>query len=473
MKQSESHVRLSQGLIIALCVSQPVMDVLSFWLITLGKSTEVTLTIRFLMLAGTVCAAWVMTDRRGLLAGTVAVGAAFYCLHFWAGWRAGSFISPAALVSDLTNYIRVFQIPLMTFALAIFLKRAENGRRSMYLGLTVSFFLIAAVELLSTLTGTDPHTYANKGIGILGWFYLPSAQGAILSMLFPPVLCLAMEQKQLWKTVLIAAVGFAELYLFATRLTYMAIFLTGFGLAAVFLLWDRKQKKQAAVVVLCVLVCGAGFFVSPMKRNQDRLAINAGVREKLYEKLLQQGVDEFGTEGSDYLTYVYEDRLDGLVDRFGLDTVAEYFDYTTDAKVLANVRLVKRSYCELLMRRSPKTSRWFGLSYPEMIWNGHAFDVENDLYGILYLYGYVGLGLMVLYLGWFAWRLFRALFRDFRRYACPETAAVCIMLACGFLHALFTAGLLRRPNASFYLSAALALLWWYTRQDSETEMRRV
>ena len=473
MLHEKSSVNTADRLILGLCVLQPVLSVLSYWMLELGGNMDVTLAIRFLMLAGTVCAAWVMTDRRGLLAGTAVVGAVFYGLHFWAGWRAGSLLSPAAAVSDLTNYIRVYQIPLMTFSLAVFLKRAENGRRSMYLGLTASFFLIAAVELLSVLTGTDPHTYANKGIGVLGWFYLPSAQSAVLTMLFPPVMCFAMEEEKLWKTALVAAVGFAELYLFATRLSYLAIFLTGFGLAAAFLLWDRKRKKQAAVVVLCVLFCGAGFFVSPMKQNRDRMAENAAARQERYEALTRQGIEEFGTEGSEYLTYVYDDRLNGLVDRFGLDTVAEYFDYTTDAAVLADVRLVKRSYCELLLRESPGTSRWFGLSYPEMIWKGQTFDVENDLYGILYLYGYAGLGLMVLYLGWFAWRLFRALFRDFRRYACPETAAVCIMLACGFLHALFTAGLLRRPNASFYLSAALALLWWYTRRDSETEMRIV
>ena len=456
-------------LILGLCVLQPVLSVLSYWLITLGGNTDVTLALRFAMLAGIVIAACVMAERKAPFLWTCVAGAALYGLHFWAGWRAGSFGSPGRVISDLTNYIRVFQIPLMTLSLQVLLKRAAGGYRTLIRGLTAVFFIIAAVELLSVLTGTNPYTYANKQIGIIGWFYLPSAQSAVLTMLFPPVLAGAMRDKT-WKTPVIAAIGFAELYFFATRLAYLAIFLTGFGLALVFLITERSRKLCIAVVLLCTLACGAGFFVSPMKQNQDRVAENAAARQERYEELTQQGILEFGTEGSEYLTYVYADRLDGLVDRFGLDTVAEFFDYTADASVLADVRLVKRSYCELLLRQSPETSRWFGLAYPEMTWKGAVYDVENDFHGILYLYGYTGLGLLVLYLIWFAGRTLKALRRDFRGTTTPELGAVGISLLCGIIHAWFTAGLLRRPNASFYLSAALAALWYLTRKTEGTEV---
>ena len=468
MKQAETHARVAQWLIIVLCVLQPTMSILSYWLITWGGNTNVTLALRFVVLIGTTGAACAMADRRAPFLWVCVGGTAFYAVHLWTGWRAGSFGSLEQVFTDLTNYIRVLHIPLMTLSLQVLLKRAAGGYRALIQGLTVAFFIIAAVELLSVLTGTNPYTYVNKQIGIIGWFYLPSAQSAVLTMLFPPVLAGAIQDKA-WKTSVISAVGFAELYCFATRLAYLAIFITGFGLALVFLATDRSRKKQIAVVLFCTLVCGAGFFVSPMKQNQDLVAENAAIRQEQYNELVQQGQEEFGTEGSRYLTYVYEDRLEGLVDRFGMDTVAEYFDYTTDASVLADVRRVKRSYCELLLRQSPGTARWFGLAYPEMTWKGTNYDVENDLHGILYLYGYVGLGLLILYLGWFVWQILRELCRDFAGTLTPELGAVGISLCCGLLHAWFTAGLLRRPNASFYLSAALAAAWYLVRCKTGTE----
>ena len=95
MLHEKSSVNTADRLILGLCVLQPVLSVLSYWMLELGGNMDVTLAIRFLMLAGTVCAAWVMTDRRGLLAGTAAVGAAVAPVG-----RTGSSVASGASVSS-------------------------------------------------------------------------------------------------------------------------------------------------------------------------------------------------------------------------------------------------------------------------------------------------------------------------------------------------------------------------------------
>ena len=450
---------ISRRLIILLCALQPILSSLSYWLIELDCSTVPTLALRMLLLTGTTLVAMCFSRHRSRYICLIAVGAGFYCLHAWSGFQAGSFASTSALAEDLTNYIRVFQIPLLTFALITLTASAEGHMRSLWQGLTVAFWLIVLIEILSTVTGTDPHTYAAKGIGVCGWFYAPSSQSAVLTMLFPPVLYAAMKQEKPWIFVLTAVVGFAELFLFATRLSYLAIFLIA---ACAILFWTVSRGTawwKTLLVLLLALVCGLCWPVSPMKQNRDRMSENATLKQEQYDALVEQGIEEFGSEGDEYLTYVYEYQLPNLVDRFGFEKTVEIYDHTALVSTIGNDRLKKRNYCQLLLNQSPITAKLFGIAYPEMTWNGEVFDVENDLYGILYLYGYAGVLCLLGFLLFFAYQVLKLLRRSPRRCFTPEMGAAAAMIACGMAHAIFTAGLLRRPNASFYLSAALAIVW--------------
>ena len=97
-----------------------------------------------------------------------------------------------------------------------------------------------------------------------------------------------------------------------------------------------------------------------------------------------------------------------------------------------------------------------------MTWNGENYDVENDFHGVYYLYGLTGLVLMAGFLLYF---IGRALWRMLR-----EPGKACTLPVCAFgmaaviliVNAYFSASVLRRPNASFYLSAALAALYCLT-----------
>ena len=76
---------------------------------------------------------------------------------------------------------------------------------------------------------------------------------------------------------------------------------------------------------------------------------------------------------------------------------------------------------------------------------------------------------MVLFLGWFLLRIAVALIRDFRGTFTLEAAGCGIALCCALAHAYFTAGVLRRPNVTFYLAVLLAAAYGLTRKNMKNE----
>ena len=112
------------------------------------------------------------------------------------------------------------------------------------------------------------------------------------------------------------------------------------------------------------------------------------------------------------------------------------------------------------MEHSPTSARLFGVELDRFTVNGNIYDVENDLHGIYFLYGYAGLAAMLAFLGYFLLLIVRALVRDAKKYFTWDAAAWGIALCMCFAHVYNTAGVLRRPNASIYLSVVLAAVYY-------------
>jgi len=166
------------------------------------------------------------------------------------------------------------------------------------------------------------------------------------------------------------------------------------------------------------------------------------------------------------------------VERFGRDKVFEAYSYTLDPTVLSNSRLMKIRFCELLMRESGTLSQLFGLNLQEMTYTRldksgkqvvDNYDVENDLHGVYFLTGIVGLALMVLFLLWFGLRALLAVIRDHKRCFTLPMCAFAIAYGLGLIHAYYTASVLRRNNASIYLAMVLAGLWYLSRRQKEAK----
>ena len=458
--QEAARPRWLPGVLISLCAAQPLLDVLSFWTQDLAWGSKLTLSLRLLIFLGVMLTGFVLSERRRFYWIAAAVCAALYAGHVLACLRANAPFTTANLISDATNFIRFAQLPLFTIAFITFLRCCRQGFASLERGITIAFWIIAAVELLSALTGTDPYTYPDKRIGLCGWFYFANSQSAILSMLVPLALCPALRSGQIRRWLPIAVVGFAELFCFATRLAYMSLFVTAIGMVITLALTKRGSAKVCAVLLLCAAVCAAGYTVSPIHRNQQAVAANAVRKQENIDRLVAQGKAEFGDQGYAYLTYAYDEYLGGTVERYGLEATAEMYGYSTKAADITNVRTIKINYCRLMLNTEPLTSRLFGLSYDEMTYHGYCYDVENDFHGIAYLYGWAGLACLLAFLGYFLVIIVCALIRNARRYFTVEAGACGVALCTALAHIYNTAGVLRRPNASFYLCLSLASSWY-------------
>lgn len=458
--QEAARPRWLPGVLIGLCAAQPLLDVLSFWTQDLAWGSKLTLSLRLLIFLGVMLTGFVLSDRRRFYWIAAAVCAALYAGHVLACLRANAPFTTANLISDATNFIRFAQLPLFTIAFITFLRCCRQGFASLERGITIAFWIIAAVALLSALTSTNPYTYPDKRIGLCGWFYFANSQSAILSMLVPLALCPALRSGQIRRWLPIAVVGFAELFCFATRLAYMSLFVTAIGMVITLALTKRGSAKVCAVLLLCAAVCAAGYTVSPMYRNQQAVAANAVRKQENIDRLVAQGKAEFGDQGYAYLTYAYDEYLGGTVERYGLEATAEMYGYSTKAADITNVRTIKINYCRLMLNTEPLTSRLFGLSYDEMTYHGYCYDVENDFHGITYLYGWAGLACLLAFLGYFLVIIVRALIRNARRYFTVEVGACGVALCTCLAHIYNTAGVLRRPNASFYLCLILASIWY-------------
>lgn len=130
------------AIMLLLFVVQPVMDVLSFGLTQCGVSNTVSLCLRFLVLFGTGALGFALSRHKKVYLTLGGIVLIFAVLHGWACLSAGynGWQNP---IYDLTNYIRVVQIPLFTLCFITFLRETgEDGYQTVERGFVINFGLI-------------------------------------------------------------------------------------------------------------------------------------------------------------------------------------------------------------------------------------------------------------------------------------------------------------------------------------------
>ena len=133
------------------------------------------------------------------------------------------------------------------------------------------------------------------------------------------------------------------------------------------------------------------------------------------------------------------------------------------------MRAKKLMFAKLLMDGDPLSSKLFGLELSRFTVGEHTYDVENDFHGMYYLYGWVGLGACLLFIAYFVYLIIWALVKNAKRYYTVEAASYGIAFLMCMAHVYNTAGVLRRPNGSIYLSAILAGIYYLVKLRSYPE----
>ncbi len=454
-----------------LFVAQPAMDIMSFWFTRLGFGNTLTLLLRFGILGLTLLLGFCLSHRKKIYWIVAGICLAIGLGHCFALYQYGI----RDLVGDLTNYIRVLQMPLTTLCLITFLRENQACYEAMKRGILASLLLVLSVTVLASLTGTEPHTYMD-GKGYIGWFNNTNSQSFILCMLVPVTLAWLYGKKGFKSPLfwLVTLCGYAAMYLLGTRLCYLGMVASGFGLGISILLIRPADWRRACVFFLASILFLSLMPFSPMVLHQgiyetvqsDRQSsINSIIEEQQMEPLDEENLSEEELrlrreKWIETLTPVYEFYAPDFTELFGAKATIEMYDYASDIKEITATRPKKLQFARLLMDDSPVSARFFGLELSRFLINGNNYDVENDLHGIYYLYGWVGLLAMLAFLLYFLYLIAAALLRSAKTYFTLDAASWGIALVMCLLHVYFTAGVLRRPNASFYLSAILAAVYY-------------
>lgn len=454
-----------------LCILQPILDSISFWMAELELSNTLTLLLRFGVLGLTLLLGFCLSRRKWVYWTAAGVLVFLAAGHIFALYQAGI----ANLISDLTNYVRVVQMPLMTICLITFLKENEDCYRALKRGFVACIVIILAVLILSNVTHTEPHTYMD-GKGYIGWFNNTNSQSAILCILVPVAMAFLYQQRGLKSPLfwLVTLGGFTAMYLLGPRLSYFGIFASAFGLGISMILIRPANWKRAIAFFCAALIFLALLPVSPMVEHQKIYEEVQNNRQNSINQMLEEfdlpALDEPGISQEELarrqelwveaLTPIYEFYAPDFVEMFGAKRTIEMHNYTYYIRNITGLRPKKLKFAALLMDASPASARVFGLELSRFTVNGNNYDVENDFHGIYYLYGGVGLAAMLAFLLFFLYLIAKALIKDAKTYFTLDAAAWGIGLICTLLHVYNTAGVLRRPNASFYLSAILAAVYY-------------
>lgn len=471
-------------LTLVLFVLQPITDVASYWFSHFGISNVPTLIFRLLLLSATFSLGFLLSTNKRAYFVFVAIALAIAAGHIYAAFSVGY----SDFVSDMTNYVRVLLTPVTALAMISFLK-TEKGAEvydSILLGATLNLFIIAAVSLIATVTGTDPHTYAETGV--IGWFSNTNSQSAVLTAVSPVALAFTYKKYDISHPIFLLTLATSSLllYTFGTRLAYAGIVVTIFGIAVSLLIASPKKRRAAgiifalgAVVLLCVPF-------SPMAKHQKNYRDVQSERQESVEISAEESLLQSKSELTDdekahlisALAPIYEKYASDFVEIFGLERTAEIFDYSSDIAKITSTRQKKLLFAELLMEDSPVLCRIFGIELARFTVGDNNYDVENDFHGIYYLYGIVGVGAMLIFIGYFVFVMLSApaskesrltVFRYTKTLDAPAWAISLIML---LAHAVFTAGVLRRPSASFYLAVSLAAVYYLLKIKPRTEGKK-
>lgn len=429
-----------------LCIAQPILDILSYWLAMLPHGTVISLGLRMLILALTIVFAWMLSDHKKGMLLTCAVLVVFWVFHAGNCCLIG-YQNPA---SDFINYARTAQIPVMTLCLIILLRQTQEPLPLLEKLFAVSLYLIALISLIAILTGTTVYSYPKWKVGYSGWFGWTNSQSAIYAVLTVFSVFPAMIRKDWIRSGLRAAVGFLLLFFLGTRLAYGVICLIAVSSIICMLLVRRFDWRPALIILALAALCAGCYKLSPMAVNQ---------------RLFQESVAEQQKTADDSdlsLDALYEKYMSAMVDRFGMDAVKDVYHNSRDVSVIGDVRLYKINYCKMVMSHLPFSSKLFGFELAETRHQQSIFDVENDFHGIYFLYGLVGLALLLGYLIYFAAKALFGLFKTDSAEKRIWLLAACVCAVILLINSYFSASVLRRPNASFYLSIALAIVSFLT-----------
>ena len=460
----------------ALIVIQPILDMVAYFQYDNPIGT-IAGYIRLVFLIVVPLAVLITTKKKKSFIALMAVIGVYSLLHVANGIMQGG----GSAFQDLSYLLKVIQMPVLAISMC-YLFNHEDYKKQILTGFTVNFLMIAASMIIAGVTGTGLYTYDIYEIGYLGWFANANAQSIIIITLVPFIIYAAMKTGKIFIVFIAMIVTGAMLILNGTKAGYLALFGILISITVFFILkWivTRKPVKTKSftmmMIVLPLILAFLAAAVYPLSPRYQMDTYSTGKREEenlsLQDKK-QHLKDDKNKDSQEELTLdeiladperkaelieCYQDELDEtLVEQFGVERVLEAYGWWPDSYILADVRLKKRINAQLVWEDCDTLTHIVGVDFTRMSQN----DLENDYSALYYYYGYLGFGLYILFLLYFLVIIVRAMFKDFKEAFSGFNYMLAVVFCLQLGLAQFSGAILRRPNASIYMSIVLALIFY-------------
>ncbi len=449
-----------------LLIAQPLLDVLSYFMMQM-QMTAITSVLRMAIFAGITFYCFYISDNRKPYYIMAAVLGGFWAMHMVGCFAEGY----QSIVQDIMQYIRTVQMPVLVLCFIDVFRKCDDAPTIIQKAFVSIYFIITGVILLSYIVGEPVYTYAS--VGIKGWFAVGNAQSCIISLLAPLSILYAVRSNNKITFATITLVVFLNMFWFGTRVAYYLIFVTIIGVVFFMIVNKKKNVFQYCFLAGCLVVGLLCYRVSPCYINQnqssdsmqewqtkiDSLSGNSKTEEKPAKPTTGSSQKQFHNSREAYMS-IYNLYNAPLVERFGLDRVAEQYDYSLNATDLIDNRKQKLAYSELVMAEKGTMQHLFGFEYMGYVNGEDIYDPENDFPAIYFSNGIVGITLYLGFLAYFAYLILRRLITDFKHSLTMENGMVALTLIIILGAAQLSGNVLRRPNASIYLSLILAYVFY-------------
>ncbi len=440
-----------------LIMIQPLLDIVSFFAIKM-ELTAITSMLRLVIFAAVMVYAFILSDRKKpyyIFAGIAGV--------YWICHMLVCFVDGYELVSDTNGFLRTIQMPAMTLAFITLFQRAKKFPDSIGKFFIANYVTIAASILLSYAVNMPEPTYVINQVGVKGWFAVGNSQSYIIAVMALPALYAAYREKNNILFIFTIIIAFTQMFLMGTLVTLYSIFITAVAFLVI-IAWNRE--KRWVMIASLVIALAVTVLVYPYSPSQQ---VSNAEQESLleWEEMLEEHEkkEENNPEASFDLSHTI---LADLVERFGYDRVLEIYGGEIDAEELMDNRLQKVNFGRLVMAEKNIGSWLFGFEDADMYFKGETYDPENDFPAIFFFYGIVGVLLYVVFLGYFAFLLLKDICKNLKKLPVDKVViGLSLVLSMGC--AELSANVLRRPNASIYISLLLAYAYYVCKIRKEQE----
>lgn len=470
----------SENWLFLLIIAQPLLDVLAFW--TSSEAGTAAGYIRLLvMVILPLYLLCTQKDKKALLIG-FAIIAFVAILHVGNLFRVG-YIN---FFGDVKNMAKIFYMPIMSVCLCVYV-RNENERRQIVKGLAANVFILAAVIVISYVSGTYTPSYGTLGgtspiLGTSAWVIVSNrnTHSIILCFLSIFAMYLGISSEKALIRYMMPAVVFIGCFTngsTSSYLTCLACF-AGYALFIIFSHIIRKEKlKGTGTALLIYLVClfTVAVVLYPQSPQAKITAIEKAAADKrqksLEDELMALGYDvrNMSAEEKKANPIVLEKMADfyrrnilggapGFLENFDIYRIMDAYDMSTDSMEIMDVRKMKRVNAHLIWEDSDFITKLTGFEFERVDWPEDTLDLENDWHSIFYYYGIVGFAVYALYMLYFIYLVLKKLVKDFK--GSLTVYNFCLIMAFFILIGLahFSGALLKRPNSSIYLALLLTLL---------------